>query len=340
MVSERLRQSVVSVSLVVPTRDRPESLRRCLQSLAALDPPALEVIVVDDGALVAEELAAFARSLGLEFVYHRKQSPGTSASRNIGARLARGDYILFLDDDVLPEPDYLGRVMRTFAQDPDGRLAGVGGSLIEPDAPRGGPVQRLLGVLQVVFLIRCLRPGRVLPSGFRTHLQQTDTIREVEILSTSNCCYRRDVLERYRFDETLDQAGGYAYGEDVDFSYRVSRDWRLLIIPEARAHHFRAPYRYASRRELARMYLIHHRRFLKKSVGLTPLRALAFGWACFGVLVCDVVALALRPSREKVGSMAGHLDAIGLILRGRADERPAAPVVPAVGCARAETDTE
>src|SRR5262249_58623071 len=54
--------------------------------------------------------------------------------------------------------------------------------------------------------------------------------KEVEALCGCNMSYRREVLEGLRFDERLD---GYALGEDLRFSYRVSRRWTLVLTPDA-----------------------------------------------------------------------------------------------------------
>jgi len=94
------------ISVVVPTRDRPKALGRCLAALAAqTGADRLEVVVVDDGSKSVREVSAVvaqypcARALVLP-------GRGPAAARNAGANAARGEIICFTDDDCVPEPDW------------------------------------------------------------------------------------------------------------------------------------------------------------------------------------------------------------------------------------------
>jgi glycosyltransferase involved in cell wall biosynthesis len=311
--------SAGSVSVVIPTRDRPDLLRRCIESVAAQDLRPREVIVMDDGTLDVSSLRAFCESCGLPLIHRAKGTPGTCASRNQGASAARGDYVLFLDDDVVLDPGYVRAVVRAFAEDRAGTLGGVGGSMEEPPAGSSRAARGLFRLLRLLFLLESRTPGRVLPSGFRTQARRTAVARDVEILSTSNSCYRRVVIDAVQFDERLDRLSGYAYGEDVDFSYRVSRRWRLRVIPEATGRHLCAPPHFVSRRRLERIYLIHHYLFLKRVLGRTPARVAAFAWALAGVVVCDLLAVLLRPGRLNLLLLDAHIAGIAVILTGRAE---------------------
>ena len=99
-------------SVVVCTRRRPEKLRRALEAVAVLDPPADEILVVDnapdDSSCRAIALAAGAR-------YIREDRPGLNRARLVGARAARGDVIAYTDDDCVPAPGWLATVGEHFA---------------------------------------------------------------------------------------------------------------------------------------------------------------------------------------------------------------------------------
>lgn len=94
--------TTTTVSVVVPTRDRPEALDRCLAALAMQTAPWLEVVVVDDGSAEAARIARSAARAGATYV--RRQGDGPSAARNAGVAAATGTVVCFTDDDCEPTP--------------------------------------------------------------------------------------------------------------------------------------------------------------------------------------------------------------------------------------------
>jgi glycosyltransferase involved in cell wall biosynthesis len=107
--------SGVDVSVVVPTRQRPYLLERCLTALVTqtLAPPRYEIIVCDDGPhdatrSLVERFAAAHRARGLAVHYlpiHDTRGP--AAARNAGWRHARAPVIAFTDDDTIADPHWL-----------------------------------------------------------------------------------------------------------------------------------------------------------------------------------------------------------------------------------------
>ena len=95
-----------TVSVVVPTRNRRESLTRLLQHLAKepLHSRPSEVVVVDDGSTDDTAASVGLTQWALPVRVIRQDGSGAATARNTGARLATGDVLLFLDDDVEPEP--------------------------------------------------------------------------------------------------------------------------------------------------------------------------------------------------------------------------------------------
>jgi len=91
--------SVRRVSVVVPTRDRPELLDQALASIRAVEGPDLvcEIFVCDNGSL--PETAAVAARRGARYL--RVEKRGAAATRNAGLRAATGEFIAHLDDDDL-----------------------------------------------------------------------------------------------------------------------------------------------------------------------------------------------------------------------------------------------
>lgn len=113
-------------SIVVPTRDRPEPLQRCLAALAALDFPKgdFEVVLVDDGSAVSQEPVASRARGALPLTFVRQARGGPAAARNTGALHARGSVLVFTDDDCAPEPGWLGAIARAVASRPGAMVGG------------------------------------------------------------------------------------------------------------------------------------------------------------------------------------------------------------------------
>lgn len=89
------------ISIIVPTYNRPEQLRRNLLSIVQLDAERsnFEVIVVDDGSDLSCESIVMDIAAELNWVFLRQENQGPGIARNAGARVARGQFLAFLDDD-------------------------------------------------------------------------------------------------------------------------------------------------------------------------------------------------------------------------------------------------
>jgi len=90
------------VSVVIPTRDRPDRLARCLVALDAQIEPPVEVIVVDDGS--SDDTGSHAASAGAQVVRH-PYNKGNGAALKSGIRAATGEYVLILDGDGQHKPE-------------------------------------------------------------------------------------------------------------------------------------------------------------------------------------------------------------------------------------------
>ena len=173
-------------SVIIPTRGRPEQLRRCLRSLAELDWPAdgYEVIVVDDGGGLSEGI------VGAEARLIRQKHAGPAAARNRGAHEAVNTRLAFVDDDCVVTP---------------GWLAGFARALDEhPGAAAGGRVVNGL-------------PGNLFSTATETMIEYMYAASDERFVTTNNLAVpRAGFLELGGFDEGFPLAAA----EDRDFSQR------------------------------------------------------------------------------------------------------------------------
>lgn len=186
--------AALTVSVVIPTCDRPQMLPRALASVAAQTLPPLEVLVVDDGS------AAPVVGSGVRLLRNRGPR-GPSAARNRGAAAARGTLLAFLDDDDEWLPDYLAAALAQIAA---ARLDVLCTDLVYRDA--GGREW----------------PGKAAPDALRA----ADFLTRNPGLIGSNVIVRASVYAAAGgFDERLRAA------EDMDFGLRLSGRRGLRYAP-------------------------------------------------------------------------------------------------------------
>jgi mycofactocin glycosyltransferase len=187
----------MDISLIIPTCNRRESLRRTLASLERLAPAPQEVIVVDDASddgtsdMVA---AAFPHVTLLR----RSTRGGPAAARNQGVRAARGELIAFTDDDSIPPVDWLARHAAYYS---DPRVGAVGGPSIPP---RPNFFDKFDMARDLSFYFG--EPRRI------------ESITGWEGLGTGNMTVRRSLFDQVGY---FDEA--FLTGADPEFSRRVVR---------------------------------------------------------------------------------------------------------------------
>jgi len=114
------------LSIVIPTYNRPEELDRCLQSLSRLVYPKdrYEVIVVDDESTESLDGVISKVRNQLQVTCIKQKRTGVGSGRNAGSALAKGEYLVFTDDDCQPAPNWLQGYARCFGEAPDCMIGG------------------------------------------------------------------------------------------------------------------------------------------------------------------------------------------------------------------------
>ena len=113
-----------TVSVVVPTRDRHESLALCIAALSAQTAAALDVVVVDDGSVDPSRVAAIVAASPCARLV-RLEGTGPAAARNAGVQAACGQVVLFTDDDCVPDRSWAERLSAAVRAEPEAVTGGV-----------------------------------------------------------------------------------------------------------------------------------------------------------------------------------------------------------------------
>lgn len=198
----------LSVSVIIPAYNASKTLEACLTALQQ-QTVAAEIIVVDDGS--ADHTSALAQSYGVTVITFQ-QNQGRSAARNIGAKAATGDVLLFTDADCEPIPNWIAEMVKPFEHDPT--VVGVKGAYY---CKQREPVARFTQL--------------ELEEKYAMMAQQ----KSISFIDTYAAAYRRDVfLANNGFDKTLT----YSMVEDQDFSFRLAaQNHKMVFTPSARVYH-------------------------------------------------------------------------------------------------------
>ncbi len=293
--------SLLRSSFVICTKDRPEDLHRCLASIVGQTVLPHEVIVVDASAGEQNgRPASLVETTGIRYV-HVRSEPGLPTQRNLGVAHASGDVIFFFDDDVVLDPAYHEAVLTLYQQKAAEPVGGVSGLVVNRHRHSRAAV-----LFRSLFLLNRGvddGQGRMIASGNFAWLLQPHEVTRVEALTGNNMSYPRRIFEEFQFDENLD---GYAVKEDADFSYRVSRKYRLYQTPHARLAHRRSEVARGSAAAISRMRVVNSYYVFAKNIPQTWPNRLLFAWSLCGRLVyAAYLVVAERDSGYLTGTVVG-----------------------------------
>lgn len=223
------------VSFVVATKDRPGELRRLLESLRDQGEPSGQIAVVDASAQPVLEVCEGFPDLNVNYLRAEVASAARQRNQGVPHVDPRASFIGFLDDDAVLAEGALDAMMR-FWQNAPPDVAGASFNLAN-----AGPMEAA-GLKDMRITERLGLYGRtegsVAPSGFHRRLGTVGQTIIVEWLPTTACIWRAHILREHQFDPWFE---GCSYVEDLDFSYGISRHYRLAVVADARFYHLPSP---------------------------------------------------------------------------------------------------
>ncbi len=298
-------------SFIIATRNRAGDLLRTVESLVTQTVLPTELCIVDasEDAPSKPAIARLCNEAGIGLDYVHPAPSGLPRQRNIGIDRTAGDPVFFIDDDVWLDPHCHQEVLAQYELGGPG-LGGVCPStLAEKQTPQ--LMRRYYRTVSSLFGLGGWWPdasSKVTRAFFVRGPTESTCPRYVDCFKGHFMSFRRAMFERERFDEELTD---YAWKEDFDLSYRVSRRFGLLISPSARCRHFQSPTGRDSRGSLGRMKVANQFYLHRKLMPQNRLSRAALWWSMLGMLLIELPA-AIK---------TGNLGSAGGVIAGIRDER-------------------
>jgi mycofactocin glycosyltransferase len=208
-----VRAADSAITVVIPVRDRPGLLARCLEGLG----PSHPVVVVDDGSRDPHSVASVCAEFGATIV-RRERSGGPAAARNSGLAAVTTELVAFVDSDTIPDRHTI-----------EGLAAHLADPLVAVAAPRIVGVAAATSAERYGRAASCLDlgpvPARVVPGGRVSYVPSTALVARRSVLLATGA-------DGNVFDPSL------RYGEDVDLVWRLhDAGWRIRYDPNLVVRH-------------------------------------------------------------------------------------------------------
>jgi GT2 family glycosyltransferase len=212
----------MKLAVVIPSLERARSLAATLGKLRALQPMADEFWVMDQSKEADVEIKKFCQEFPAKIRLYQQLRPSAQTARNQAAKESSADILLFLDDDVDPEPDLVGAHLENY-RDPS--IHAVAGFYLEPGESETGQAKD--GIWW-----RPLTQLEKYPASFRERVDSP-------LWPSCNGSIRREVfLKLGGFDENY----RYTLLDDTDLAVRMQRaGYRCVHDPKARLFHRKEP---------------------------------------------------------------------------------------------------
>ncbi len=297
----------MKISAIVPTIGRVDSLNALLDSLAA------QTCKVDEVIVASADQETFVRSSGLVLKQIVVSPPNAVRQRMAAIDIARGEYLLFLDDDVVLEPDCVQHMLSASEANDD--VVAVTADFSNQPWPEPTRIWQLY-LRHVLNLEHDEWQGRVVGPLLRFGFNPVpSTAQSMEWLGSGSSLVRRSAFVA---------VGGFSdfflhrctINEDVDLGLKLQRAGRIMFCPDARMAHHHAPSGRVTRFVAAEDDLFNRYFILRRTLGHHFVRAFGLVVLYFGIeTISQFLGCVRRLNfRGFVAPLSGRLRAFGRIL--------------------------
>ncbi len=255
------------VCFLIPTKDRPELLKKMISSIQAMSVTPGQIIVVDGGTSAKAVCDSFPN---LPIDYFTCHPPGQVRQRNLGIQKIRPDMKLVgcYDDDLEVDAKALAAFLEFYNSAPQ-EYGGVAFNIINRRGYR-------FNFFKFLFLMSGTEPGQLLPSGYNTNICDLKENIDTDWILGGATVWKREILTEI---QRPDWYGNYAYGEDVEYSILVRRKYPLAACADARVVDMLGSSAYQMTSDFGRIQVMIR---IKMARRLPELSVPAAYWACIG----------------------------------------------------------
>ena len=227
------------ISIVIPTMNNEEYLFQCISSVAEQTLHPLEIIIVNDGMIADRNKQSMRKRIepDIEFTIAESDGPpGLSTAKNTGAKISKGDIVLFLDDDAVLREDYIETLAQSYMEHDSPKLAGIAGFDIEDSGWGRAWLSRIFSVL---FFHRA-EGWQINSAGFQSEDATLGEPAESDWIPGYNSSYKRDLIVKYPFEYWN---GGREALEDIEIGWRLRKEgYHFVIDPRLDIEHHESGY--------------------------------------------------------------------------------------------------
>jgi glycosyltransferase involved in cell wall biosynthesis len=208
------------ITVIIPTYNRQDILKICLERLEAQTFSNFSVIIVDDGSTDAtiKMLEEYCRSTKLHILFLQQANSGPARARNQAIRTTLSPICILIGDDILAAPGFVEQHLKLHQQSPESDIVGLGFTRWDEQLQEVTPFMAWVEKLQFGYgdLIAGTKP-------------------DWRYFYTSNLSFKTELIKIEPFDERFKKAAF----EDIELGYRLAKLQRLkmVFLPEAFATH-------------------------------------------------------------------------------------------------------
>jgi len=288
------------ISVVIPTYNRVEDLKECLNSIFNQTVLPQEVIIVDNAKNnnLEKIILNFSKKIKkkniiLKYIRNEKENSANIA-RNIGVENSTGEIIFVFDDDIILKENYIEKILIIYKTYPQAKC-------VQGYIENKKQISKLGNFLCRLFFLDNFQKNKcqILVSVSGIYPSILDKTINCQWLSGANHSFKKEIFKEIKYDENLKK---YSDGDDIEFSYRIFKKYpnSLYMTPEAKLIHKVSKEGRSLEKELIFMKEIYNLYLFYKLFEPTFKNKLIYIWSRLGKIIFVFISAIFHFSKSRL----------------------------------------